>query len=140
MINQIFSQGFSIRFRRIIKYSRYTLKYAQAGMEVLEAATDGSKEAWQNAKDTAVAVSESLLRDLLYESTPEKIFDLEINPRDLALFVLNRGHQQSTENVVKSAVYAYLYALNKSNSMSEDATSDLRFCAQLFFSGPVIWR
>ena len=122
---------------RTIQFSKHALKYAGTAAEVMNALLSEDRQVWDNAKDTVSALSESILRDLLQNLKPEKIFDIEFNPRDLALFVLNKGFEQTYEAGIKRAVFALIYALHKSDKLSDELKADYQFYAQTFFSGPV---
>lgn len=120
-----------------IQAARMVLKFAESGYDATSAYFSGDPLAISNAKDTLISVAESSFREWLQTLQTENMFGMEFNPKDLAIFVLNKGHQQSFEVGMKRAVYAFIYALHKSDKLSDDLKTDYQYCAQVVFSGPV---
>jgi len=123
---------------KYIQYSRVALKFALAGCDSAQAYLSGDPLAISNARDTFSAVAESGFRDWLQTMQPEIMFGIEFNPRDLALFILNKGHEQKFEVGLKRAVYAFIYALHKSEIVTDDIKVDLQRDVQLAFSS-ITW-
>ncbi|MCS5707345.1 hypothetical protein CC99x_000360 [Candidatus Berkiella cookevillensis] len=120
---------------RKIMHSRNTFKFAKSAIEVISAYSLGTAEDTRNANDTIAALSESALRDMIDRLSPDKIFGIEFNPKDLALFVLNGGHQQSHTEIIKRTLYSLIYALHKSEKISDSLKAEYQLYAQSFFSG-----
>ncbi len=118
-----------------IMHSRNAFKFAKSTINVISAYGLGTAEDTRNANDTLAALSESALRDMLDKLSPDKIFGIEFNPKDLALFVLNGGHQQSHTEIIKRTLYSLIYALHKSEKISDSLKAEYQLYAQSLFSG-----
>lgn len=127
-------------FVKKIQYSKQGIKYTRSALEYLSGVISDDDTEKDNAKQTFWALSESIFRDLLQTIKPEKIFDIELNPKDLALFVLNRGYTQSIESNVKRTVYSLIYAMKKSDKISDEEKSVLQLCTYSAFASADWYR
>jgi hypothetical protein len=117
-----------------LKYSRKTLTVARPFAEVMTAFFRGDELGLKNAQQSILAISESFLRDTLSHIEPQKLFDFELNPKDLALFIINQGHQQPFTEKAKCLINSSLYALHKANYLNDEQKPFFQYASQVIFS------
>lgn len=117
---------------KIIKYTRYACKVAEISGQAYSLWQGADPKTNQQSMQNIKALAEVAFREFLYALPPVDFLksNLNIDPKDIALFIMNKGHH--SETLLRSILYGALHLAKKQGLFEKGGYAEIELCLQIY--------